>query len=192
MTAFQTVLEEEIDFPVPATLLGNPVVVTGLVGDDARFELRARCEGRHGKGKVSFSDLEFLPGTVEAWLHAAYVAYLGRPPSAVTPTVRLGRSAPLAVLSHCWPSNLIRPGRIGSIPFTTLRIVSSERHLTLTFLRAKHENTQRRLRRPMVDCPITALADGLSLPPISRARLAAAAVPLLGCGGWHRGSRAPR
>ncbi|MGI8310096.1 hypothetical protein [Saccharopolyspora hattusasensis] len=35
-------LAEEIDFPVPATLLGNPVVVTGLVEDDATFELRAR------------------------------------------------------------------------------------------------------------------------------------------------------
>lgn len=85
MTAFLTVLEEEIDFPVPATLLGNPVVVTGLVEDDATTELRARCEGQHAKGLVSFADLEFRPGTVEAWLHAAYVTYLGRRPSTPTP-----------------------------------------------------------------------------------------------------------
>ena len=85
MTAFLTVLEEEIDFPVPATLLGNPVVVTGLVEDDATIELRARCKGQHAKGLVSFADLEFRPGTVEAWLHAAYATYLGRSPSAMTP-----------------------------------------------------------------------------------------------------------
>jgi hypothetical protein len=85
MTAFQTVLEEEIDFPVPATLLGNPVVVTGLAEDDATVELRARCRGQHAKGLVSFADLEFRAGTVEAWLHAAYATYLGRSPSAATP-----------------------------------------------------------------------------------------------------------
>jgi hypothetical protein len=28
--------------------------------------------------------LEFLSGTVEAWLHAAYLAYLGQPLSLVT------------------------------------------------------------------------------------------------------------
>lgn len=85
MTAFLTVLEEEIDFPVPATLLGNPVVVTGLDEDAATLELRARCKGKHAKGLISFADLKFRTGTVEAWLHAAYVTYLGRPPSAVTP-----------------------------------------------------------------------------------------------------------
>jgi hypothetical protein len=84
MTAFLTVLDEEIDFPVPATLLGNPVIVTGLVEDDVTCELRARCKGQHGKGLVSFADLEFRPGTVEAWLHAAYATHLGRSPSAVT------------------------------------------------------------------------------------------------------------
>jgi hypothetical protein len=85
MTAFQTVLDAEIDFPVPATLLGNPVVVTGLVEDDATLELRACCKGKHAKGLISFADLEFRTGTVAAWLHAAYVTYLGRRPSAVTP-----------------------------------------------------------------------------------------------------------
>lgn len=84
MTAFLTVLEEKIDFPVPATLLGNPVVVTGIVEDDVTVELRARCKGEHAKGLVSFADLEFGNGTVEAWLHAAYVTSLGRSPSALT------------------------------------------------------------------------------------------------------------
>jgi hypothetical protein len=84
MTAFLTVLEEEIGFPVPATLLGSPVVVTGLVEDDATVELRALCKGQHVKGRVSFADLEFRTGTVEAWLHAAYATYLGRPQSELT------------------------------------------------------------------------------------------------------------
>lgn len=85
MTAFLTVLEEEIDFPVPATLLGNPVIVAGLVEDDVTLALRARCKGKPAKGLVAFADLEFRPGTVEGWLHAAYVTHLGRSPSAVTP-----------------------------------------------------------------------------------------------------------
>ncbi len=83
-TAFLTVLEKEISFPVLATLLGEPVIVTGLTEDDATFELRARCRGKAAEGLVSFSDLEFLSGTVEAWLHAAYLAYLGQPLSLVT------------------------------------------------------------------------------------------------------------
>jgi hypothetical protein len=78
MTAFQTVLDAEIDFPVPAVLLGEPVVVTGLTEGDATHELRARCRGKSVKGLVAFADLEFRPGTVEAWLHAAYLRYLGR------------------------------------------------------------------------------------------------------------------
>jgi hypothetical protein len=83
MTAFLTVLEEEIDFPVPATLLGNPVTVTGLDADDATLSLLARCKGT--PRPITFVDLEFQPGTVEAWLHAAYLTYLGRDPTAVTP-----------------------------------------------------------------------------------------------------------
>jgi Plasmid pRiA4b ORF-3-like protein len=79
LTAFLTVLEEEISFPVLATLLGAQVIVTGLTEDDTTFELRARCRGKGANEVVSFADLEFRPGTVEAWLHAAYLAYLGRP-----------------------------------------------------------------------------------------------------------------
>ncbi|KAA2265407.1 plasmid pRiA4b ORF-3 family protein [Solihabitans fulvus] len=84
VTAFVTVLEEEIPFPVPATLLGAPVIVTGLEEDDATFDLRARCRGKGADGLVSFADLEFRPGTVDAWLHAAYLAHLGRQFQSVT------------------------------------------------------------------------------------------------------------
>jgi hypothetical protein len=86
MTAFQAVLEE-IDFQVPATLLGEQVTVIGLTGGDVRLGLRARCRGKDAKGSVSLADLEFRPGTVEAWLFAAYLAYLGKqPPELTTPT----------------------------------------------------------------------------------------------------------
>lgn len=78
MTAFLTVLEEEIDFPVPATLLGQPVIVTGLSEDDDTLELRAYCGAKAKNGLVRLADLEFRPGTVEAWLHAAYLNYLGQ------------------------------------------------------------------------------------------------------------------
>ncbi|HEX3780612.1 MAG TPA: plasmid pRiA4b ORF-3 family protein [Pseudonocardiaceae bacterium] len=79
MTAFLTVLQEEISFPVPAKLLGQPIIVTGLTEDDATLELRARCRGKGASGLVSFAELEFRPGTAEAWLHAAYLGHLGRP-----------------------------------------------------------------------------------------------------------------
>ncbi|MPY98205.1 MAG: plasmid pRiA4b ORF-3 family protein [Actinophytocola sp.] len=77
LTAFLTVLEDEIAFPVTATLLGSHVVVTGLTANDDTLELRARSKGQDGRGTVAFTDLEFPAGTVEAWLHAAYLAYLG-------------------------------------------------------------------------------------------------------------------
>jgi hypothetical protein len=83
MSAFLTVLGEEIDFPVPATLLGNPVTVTGLDEDDVTLSLLARCQGR--RERIAFADLEFQPETIEAWLHAAYLTHLGRRPAAVTP-----------------------------------------------------------------------------------------------------------
>ncbi len=85
VTAFQTMLGEVIDFPVPAALLGEPVIVTGLTEDDDSLGLRARCRGKTTAGLISFADLEFRPGTVEAWLHAAYLTYLGRRHPAPTP-----------------------------------------------------------------------------------------------------------
>jgi hypothetical protein len=87
VTAFQTVLEDVIDFPVPAASLGEPIIVTGLIEDDDSLGLRVRCRGKTATGLVSFADLEFRPGTVEAWLHAAYLTYLGRRhPTPTAPT----------------------------------------------------------------------------------------------------------
>ncbi|HEX5114242.1 MAG TPA: plasmid pRiA4b ORF-3 family protein [Pseudonocardiaceae bacterium] len=87
LSAFLTVLEGKISFPVPGILLGESVIVTGLKADNAACELRARCTGKGAKELVSFADLEFLPGTVEAWLRAAYLAYLGEPFQPVNPPV---------------------------------------------------------------------------------------------------------
>ncbi|MQA64141.1 MAG: plasmid pRiA4b ORF-3 family protein [Actinophytocola sp.] len=93
LTAFLTVLEEEIDFPVPAMLLGNPIVVTGMTADDATGELRVCSKPQQHRGTVAFADLEFPVGTVEAWLHAAYLTYLGRPtPTPTRPATWTGLS----------------------------------------------------------------------------------------------------
>lgn len=83
MTAFLTVLEEEIDFPVPALLAGQPVVVTGLY--EGRDTLRALYHRDITKSQAEFADLEFLPDTVAAWLHAVYRSHLGLRHAAVTP-----------------------------------------------------------------------------------------------------------
>lgn len=77
--AFECVLDEEIDFPVPATLLGQSITVTGLEAEDTTPYLRARCKKGKEHAKVSFADLVFRPGTVEAWLQAVYLTYLGHP-----------------------------------------------------------------------------------------------------------------
>lgn len=91
LNAFLTVLEDEISLPVLATLLGEPVIVTGLTDDDATCQLHARCKGKRAKELVALADLKFRPGTVEAWLHAAYLAYLGQPFQPVTrPVDRAG------------------------------------------------------------------------------------------------------
>ena len=76
--AFHTVLDEEIGLPIAASLLGTPVTVTkrGLV---------ARCDGPHGSGDVTQTDLAFPAATVAAWLHAAYRHHLGLKPFPATP-----------------------------------------------------------------------------------------------------------
>lgn len=84
-TAFLTVLDEEIDYPAEATLLGSPVEVTELDIPGGRREVVARCESRHGAGEVAFADLRFPPDTVAAWLHAAYRSYLGIEPFPARP-----------------------------------------------------------------------------------------------------------
>lgn len=86
IAAFETVLDEEIDFPVPGTVLGESLIVTGLTADDATGELRARCKVKRADALVSLTDMEFRPGSVEAWLLAAYLTHIGQqPPTVVLP-----------------------------------------------------------------------------------------------------------
>jgi hypothetical protein len=79
-SAFYNVIDDQIELPVSATLLGMPVVVTGLTFTNEARGLTATCEGPHGSGEVTLADLAFPPDTVLAWIHAAYRYRLGAPP----------------------------------------------------------------------------------------------------------------
>ena len=84
-TALFTVLEEEIALPMAASLLGTPVTVTKLDYQDPASGLVARCDGPHGSGDVTLTDVVFPADTVAAWLHAAYRHHLGLKPFPATP-----------------------------------------------------------------------------------------------------------
>jgi hypothetical protein len=84
-SAFLTVLDEEIGLPIAASLLGTPVTVTKLDYCDPARGLVARCDGPHGSGDVTLTDLAFPADTVAAWLHAAYRHHLGLKPFPATP-----------------------------------------------------------------------------------------------------------
>lgn len=89
LTAFLTVLDEQVTLPCKARLLDIDVEVVGfdLEGDERRG-LVARCRREGGPpGVVALADVRFEPGTVAAWLHAAFRTWLGlkafpgRPPA---------------------------------------------------------------------------------------------------------------
>lgn len=78
---------EEVDLPCPAVLLHVPVDVVRIdfTGDERRG-LTARCRHEGRAEEVSLADLRFQPGSVAAWIHAAYRTWLGlRPFSAREP-----------------------------------------------------------------------------------------------------------
>ena len=79
-TAFLTVIEDETQLPVQATLLGIPVTVTGFDYTSEARGLVATCRSPEGRGEVALADLVFSPETVTAWIHAAYRRYLGLDP----------------------------------------------------------------------------------------------------------------
>lgn len=79
--AWETVLEDVIDVPVQAELLGQAVTVTQVGTSSGRAEVTARCRGSHGTdGEVAFADLLFPQQSEAAWVHAAYRRYLGLQP----------------------------------------------------------------------------------------------------------------
>lgn len=84
-TAFLTVIEDEVRLPARGSLLGSPVTIVEFDYDDGPRGIMVRCEGEHGGGEVALADIAFPPGTVAAWIHAAYRRYLGLRPFAATP-----------------------------------------------------------------------------------------------------------
>lgn len=79
LTAFLTVFDEQVALPCAAKVLDIEVEVLGfdLEGDERRG-LVARCRRMGGRpGVVSLADVCFEPGTVAAWLHAAFRSWLG-------------------------------------------------------------------------------------------------------------------
>ncbi|MHB8620473.1 MAG: hypothetical protein ACYDAG_13020 [Chloroflexota bacterium] len=73
--------QDEVAVPVPATVLGMVVEVTGfdLEGDERRG-LVARCRHQGSTGTLSLADVRFEAGSVAGWLHAAYRTWLGLSP----------------------------------------------------------------------------------------------------------------
>jgi hypothetical protein len=84
--AWQTVLEDVIDVPTQAELLGQTVTVTEIGSSSGRAEVTARCQRPRGtRGDVAFADLAFPPESEAAWLHAAYRHYLRLQPFPAAP-----------------------------------------------------------------------------------------------------------
>jgi hypothetical protein len=84
-SAFLTVIEDETALPVPATLLGVPVIVTSIDYQDEARGIVATCKSPDGVGKIALADLKFAPDTVTAWIHAAYRRHLGLTPFPARP-----------------------------------------------------------------------------------------------------------
>lgn len=85
LSAFLTVLDEEVPLPAEATVLGSPVTVLQIDFVDLPRGLFARCRGTHGEGEAALADVCFPPDTVAAWIHAAYRHYLRLKPFPATP-----------------------------------------------------------------------------------------------------------
>ncbi len=84
--AWETVLEDVIDVPAQAQLLGQTVTVTHIGSPSGRAEATAHCQRPCGRrGDVAFADLAFPPESEAAGLHAAYRRYLGLQPFPAVP-----------------------------------------------------------------------------------------------------------
>lgn len=79
MTAFCTVLEEEIPVPFETVFLGMPVEVIAI-GEGRASGVVATCRRGEESNDVDLTSLTFQDGSVAAWLQAAYLQYLGQDP----------------------------------------------------------------------------------------------------------------
>ncbi len=85
VSAFLPVFYDEVGLPIDAALLGMPIKVTeyDFFGDGRG--LIARCIRGDTDRYLALVDLEFEPGSVAAWIHAAYRKMLGADPLSMTP-----------------------------------------------------------------------------------------------------------
>ena len=85
LSAFLTVLEEELDLPTQVTVLGNPVTVLEFDYVNTLRGSFAMCNGARGISDVTLVDICFASGTSAAWVHAADRHFLGAEPFAAAP-----------------------------------------------------------------------------------------------------------
>ena len=76
---FLAVFDEAVRVPCMAKVLDYEIEILGFgVEGDQRRGLVARCRSIRGQpGLLSLADVRFEPGTVAAWLHAAFRSWLG-------------------------------------------------------------------------------------------------------------------
>lgn len=83
LSAFLQVFLDEITLPIEGTLLGMPVEITEFDFFDDGRGLVARCHRPGADQYITLADLVLPPGSVEAWVHAAYRQWLGMTPHSV-------------------------------------------------------------------------------------------------------------
>jgi len=87
LSGFLVAFTDQVEPPLDANLLDITVQVLGFDLPGRSATIVARC--RHGRstGEISLADLTFPPGSVAAWLHAAYRRFLLlKPRPATKPT----------------------------------------------------------------------------------------------------------
>jgi hypothetical protein len=84
MTAFCTVLGDEIQMPFEVAFLGMPVEVIAI-GEGRTPGVVATCRRGEVTGEVGLASLTLPDGSVAAWLQAAYLRHLGIDPGRVSP-----------------------------------------------------------------------------------------------------------
>jgi hypothetical protein len=85
ISAFATVLGDEIPLPCEATVLGIPVQVLEIDYGGEPPRVVARCRRDTYTQDLDLTELTFPAGSIAAWLQAAYLRYLGHDPGKVTP-----------------------------------------------------------------------------------------------------------
>jgi hypothetical protein len=72
LTAFETAFENDATFPCPGSVVGEPVDVLSVAGEDDRRELIATCHRNGHRYQIALLDIELSPDPNTARLVAAY------------------------------------------------------------------------------------------------------------------------